>query len=639
MKIKMNLTTKLFVSIIGVVFLLNTIMIVITAIGTSLMTKSAGRELVMSRSNEISLEVENYLNQAIETGKTLSNTFLAMKENNSSREEVEQVIKRILKSNNGYEAVWIMWEPNAYDGNDLKYLNAKAYEQSNGSFNLSYYKNGSELVLEPGTNSQYSEDYYKLAKASNEITVLDPHDYSYTGNDKDMVYETSISVPIMNNSIFYGVIGIDITLDKLTNIIEASHLYKTGFASIISHEMQVSAHPNSKYQKKNISEIIKDNEIIDKIKSGNNFETLERSSETGDKVIRNFTSIHLSGFSKPWITMTEVPVKEVFEKVYITIQIMIINGLGALIILGIMVYFISRNISVPIIRGSKLAKQIAAGELTSGIKVEKREDEIGELSRALEKMSLKLVEVVAGIKDGANAITSASIQMSTTAEEFSQGASEHASTIEEVSSTMEEVASMIEINAKNAQETEQISVSAQQSIRDVMQGAVEAMEASKVISNKIGIINEIAFQTNILALNASVEAARAGEHGAGFAVIADEVRRLADNSKTASVEIVKLAANSLRLSEISSKKMIQLLPEIEKTTNLVLEISQSSLQQSQGIMQVNTSVYEMNNVAQASASASELMASSAEELAAQAEVLNELVSFFTIDSQKDTSRQ
>jgi methyl-accepting chemotaxis protein len=639
MKIKMNLTTKLFVSIIGVVFILNTVMIVVSAIGTSMQSKSIGRELVISKSNEISLEVENYLNQAIETGKTMSNTFLAMKENNSSREEVEQVIKKILQANNGYEAVWIMWEPNAFDGNDINHLNDKAYEQSNGAFNLSYYKNGAEIVIEPGTTSQYSEDYYKIPKSNHEISVIDPYDYSYTGNDKDMVYETTISVPIMENGIFYGVIGIDITLDKLMKIIEASHLYKTGFASIISNELQVSAHPDSKYLKKNVSEFIKDSETIDKIKLGKAFEIQERSIINGKKVIRYFTPIHFNGFSKSWTTMTEVPLKEVFEKVYDIIRLMILNGLGSLILLGIIVFFISRNISSPIIRGSKLAKRIAAGDLTSRIEVEKREDEIGELSRALETMSLKLVEVVAGIKDGANAITSASIQMSTTAEEFSQGASEHASTIEEVSSTMEEVASMIEINAKNAQETEHISVSAQQSIRDVMQGAVEAMEASKVISNKIGIINEIAFQTNILALNAAVEAARAGEHGLGFAVIADEVRRLADNSKVAAAEIVKLSSNSLKLSEISSRKMIQLLPEIEKTTNLVLEISQSSLQQSQGIMQVNTSVYEMNNVAQINASASELMAGSAEELASQAEVLNELVSFFKIKSDNDTSRQ
>jgi methyl-accepting chemotaxis protein len=620
------------VSIIGVVFVLTTIMILITAIGTSLQSKSIGRELVISKSNEISLEVENYLNQAIETGKTMTNTFLEMKKSHSSREEIEQVIKQILRSNASYKAVWIMWEPNAFDGNDQNYLNSPAYEQSNGTFNLSYYKNGSELVLEPGSTSQYSEDYYKLVKLSHETNLIDPYEYSYSDNEKDMVYETTISIPIMENGIFYGVVGIDITMDKLIEIINASHLYKTGYASVISHNLQISAHPNSNYLKKNVSEIIQNSETIDKIKSSVAFETIERSNVSGNKIFRYFSPIHFNGFSKTWTTITEVPLKEVYEKVYTVIQLMIINGIIILLLLGIIVYFISRNISLPIIRGSKLAKQIAAGDLSTSVEIESREDEIGELSRALGLMSAKLMEVVSGIKEGANAITVASIQMSTTAEEFSQGASEHASSIEEVSSTMEEVASMVEMNTKNAQSTEQISVSAKQSIREVMQSAIEAMEANKVISNKIGIISEIAFQTNILALNAAVEAARAGEHGLGFAVVADEVRRLADSSKEAAAEIVKLSANSLKLSEKSSQKMVQLLPEIEKTTNLVIEISESSLQQLQGITQVNTSVYEMNNMAQMNASASESLASSAEELASQADLLNDLVSFFKIDN-------
>lgn len=634
MKIKLNLTTKLFVSIIGVVLILNTIMIILTAIGTSMQSKAVGRELVISKSKEISLEVENYLNQAIETGKTMTTTFLTMKKNNSSREEVEQILKQIAKSNNDFKAVWIMWEPNTFDGKDEEFLDNKAYQHSNGAFNLSFYKNGSELVLEPGLSSQYSESYYTIPKSNHEINLIDPYDYSYTGNDKDMVYETTISIPIIENEIFYGVVGIDIELDKLMKIISQTNLYKTGFASVISHELQISAHPNETFKKKNLREIITENEAIKKIKSGIEFGYTDHSSFSGNKVFRYFSSIHINGFSKSWTTMTEVPLKEVFEKVYTIIQLMVINGIFILIVLGIIVYFISRNISKPIIKGSKLAKQIASGDLIMDIEVEKREDEIGELSRALSTMSAKLVEVVAGIKEGADTITSASIQMSTTAEEFAQGASEHASTIEEVSSTMEEVSSMIEINAKNARQTEDISVSAQQSIREVMQDAIEAMEASKIISNKIGIINDIAFQTNILALNAAVEAARAGQHGLGFAVVADEVRRLADSSKEAASEIVKLSANSLKLSEETSQKMVKLLPEIEKSTNLVIEISQSSIQQSQGIMQVNSSVYEMNNMAQMNASASESLASSAEELASQAEVLNELISFFKIEKGK-----
>jgi methyl-accepting chemotaxis protein len=631
MKIKVNLTIRLFVTIVGVVFVLNSIMMSIIGIRIANESKSSGRKAAIFQSEGISLEVESFLNQAIETGKTLSSTFLTMRKNNSSREEVEQVMRQILKENESYISVWIMWEPNLFEGNDDKFADCPEYAQGGGKFNIAFYKDASKIVVQPGTDDQYLENYYTLPKLNREINMIDPYEYSYTGNAKDMVYETTVSLPLVDNGIFYGVIGIDIELEKLMEIVKSKQLYKTGFASIISHELQISAYPDTSFLKKNISEIIKNNSIIEKLKSGNEFEYIDRSAVNGKNVFRYFYPIHFNGFSKKWFTMIEIPLNEVYEQTFRLIWIMSIISIIILIVLGAIIFIVSRNISVPIIKGSELAKKIAAGRLNTKIEFEKRDDEVGELSRSLSLMNEKLIEVVSGIKNGASMISSASLQLSTTAEEFSQGATEQASTMEEVSSTMEEVSGMIQVNSNNALETEKISVAAQKSIREVMESAVEAMEANKLISNKIGIINDIAFQTNILALNAAVEAARAGVHGLGFAVVADEVRKLADLTKIASQEIGKLSANSLKLSEESSQKMIKLLPEIEKTTNLVFEISQSSLQQSQGIIQVNLAVSEINNLSQGNAAASESLASSAEELAAQAEMLNDLISFFKIE--------
>jgi methyl-accepting chemotaxis protein len=214
---------------------------------------------------------------------------------------------------------------------------------------------------------------------------------------------------------------------------------------------------------------------------------------------------------------------------------------------------------------------------------------------------------------------------------MSQGASEQASSVEEVSSTMEQIAANVEQNTENAQQTEKISISAQMGISEVSEGANKAVEASRVIAQKIQIINDIAFQTNILALNAAVEAARAGEHGKGFAVVAAEVRKLAERSKVAADEIVGLTQNSLELAEGAGSKMAEILPDIEKTTKLVQEIAAASLEQNNGAGQVNSAVQQLNSVTQQNAAASEELATNAEELASQAQQLKDLVSYFKVD--------
>ncbi|MDF1549870.1 MAG: methyl-accepting chemotaxis protein, partial [Bacteroidales bacterium] len=162
----------------------------------------------------------------------------------------------------------------------------------------------------------------------------------------------------------------------------------------------------------------------------------------------------------------------------------------------------------------------------------------------------------------------------------------------------------------------------------------KAVHSSKIIAEKIQIINEIAFQTNILALNAAVEAARAGQHGKGFAVVASEVRKLAERSKVAADEIVTLASSSLKFTIDAENLLNKTLPLIEKSTALVLEIASASVDQNSGAHQVNKAIQEFNNVVQQSAASSEEIASNAVELAGQAERLKTLVSFFKIKGLK-----
>lgn len=312
------------------------------------------------------------------------------------------------------------------------------------------------------------------------------------------------------------------------------------------------------------------------------------------------------------------------------------------VVIGMFIFLIintllSRSITRALKQGVEFSRRIASGDLTASLKIDQR-DEVGDLAGALSVMLAKLRDIVVNIRVSAEGIAAASSQINNGSQQLSEGATEQASSTEEVSSSMEEMVSNIQQNNDNARETEVISAKATKSMLEMSEIGRESFSSIRTIAEKITIINDIAFQTNLLALNAAVEAARAGEHGRGFAVVAAEVRKLAERSKSAADEIMHLSKSSIQITEKSSHLLDQLLPEIQKTSQLVRDIASASQEQNAGADQINSAIQQLNVITQQNAASSEEMATSAEELAAQAESLKDTVSYFrTGESSTETN--
>ncbi|HBI69802.1 MAG TPA: hypothetical protein DDZ22_12555 [Massilia sp.] len=319
-------------------------------------------------------------------------------------------------------------------------------------------------------------------------------------------------------------------------------------------------------------------------------------------------------------------------------------GLLALACGAVFGVLLTRGITRPLVRAVGLARQVASGDLTARIDVTSR-DEVGDLLAALQRMNASLLATVSEVRAGTETIVTASQQIASGNLDLSSRTEEQASSLEETASSMEELTSTVRQNAEHAREANvlarsasRIAVRGGEVVAQVVTTMASINESSKKIADIIGVIDGIAFQTNILALNAAVEAARAGEQGRGFAVVASEVRSLAQRSAGAAKEIRALIGDSVarvdaggQLVEQAGSTMQEVVQGITRVTDIMAEIASASAEQTMGIEQVNAAITQMDDVTQQNAALVEEAAAAAASLEEQAASLALLVSTFKVE--------
>jgi methyl-accepting chemotaxis protein len=537
-------------------------------------------------------EVEAFFNRGLESARMLALNYTGLQQSGTAidREAASLVLRTVLENNPEYFAIWTCWEPNAFDQRDSDFA-GKANHDATGRFIPYWFRKNGGIAVEPLKNYQEGEphsDFYQLARKSGREVIREPYHYDAGGKK---VLMTSLVVPIVVDGKIVGATGVDIDLNAISGRQSTRKIMDTGYAATFSNRGLYVSHPKAERLGEPGQKFDPwlESKLPD-VAAGRAFDLNTFSQTLNDTVFRIAWPVKIGRTETPWSVIVSIQEGRVLAMARsLRNTALLIGGLTLAAVLAV-VFVVASRISNPIL----------------------------EMARELQT--------------GANQATSSSGEISTASQALAAASSEQAASLEETSSSLEELASMTTRNTESARHARQLADTARQSAEtgtEQMRGMVEAMSSIKGSSDNVAkiikTIDEIAFQTNILALNAAVEAARAGEAGAGFAVVAEEVRALAQRSATAARETTDQIGDALQRTkhgvEICGQvagSFDDILGKTRSLNSLVAEIATASEEQTTGIGQINQAIGQIDKTTQSTAAQSEETAAAAQEMSAQA---------------------
>jgi len=543
------------------------------------------------------------------------------------REQLNGLLKYYIENTPQVLGVYVLFEPNAFDGQDAAYVNAPGHDESGRLIPYWTRDARGKGVMEPLSSYeiQGDGDYYQIPKRTGEEAVLSPYIYPVQGIDTML---TSLVVPIFDKQHqFIGIVGVDLGLDSVQETIGTLRLLESGYVTVYSQSGMVVGSQDGASVGQTLEAFIGDNPVATYIRAGDEFGVSEKSSQTGNQHLNYGLPISLGHSDESWMVVVDIPEQEILAAANQLIMIIIWIGVATVLVVIFASVLLIRGVVKQILKAANTAHAIADGNLTTDIVIE-REDELGQLLGAMAGMQTKLSLVARQVKQGADSVASASLQISSTSESLSQSSIEQAASVGQTSASIEQISASISQNADHAQETESRAEEVSIQGKEGGEAVNNTLNAMRHIVERIRIIEDIAYQTNLLSLNATIEAARAGEHGKGFAVVAAEVRKLAERSQAASQEISEMAGSSVTIAERAGSLLSDMVPGIDKTAVLVQEIAAACGEQAEGVGQISSAMGQLDQATQLNAASAEELTATSEEMSAQAVQLQQTVSFF-----------
>jgi methyl-accepting chemotaxis protein len=584
--------------------------------------------------------IENRLGEGLDYARALAEALGGFQQYplESRRDVTDTLVEQIAERNPGWEGVWAMFEPGALDGLDAEYAGKPGNTASGRCSPYWYWQDGTLQRDDVPQDSEFDEDYYRLAFDSGEEQVLEPYLDDSTGEAVNM---TSFAVPIRDSDgNVVGVAGMDVTLDSLGELSFANGGYQTAGFALLSNQGRYVVHPDGSLVGKSLADVSLEPEeaplMLEAIKAGKVF-THEGNNQLsgGAYSLITFMPIQLGETGTPWAAEVSIADSEAMAD-------STENGILMLIALVVTILstFLGVWITIRLIVGRRLKQLVgvadrqAQGDFSAELTTDSA-DELGMLFRSLGAVNDNMNGLLSSLRSAAEQVDAGARQISDSSVALAQGATEQASSVEQLTASMEQIASQTDANAQNANEANRLAEKAREDAESgngqmarLLAAMEEINQSSASISGIIKVIDDIAFQTNILALNAAVEAARAGEHGKGFAVVAEEVRSLAAKSAQAAGEITRMIEESIRkvtaggrIAGDTARALKDIVAEIDSAAKLVGGIHVASGEQAAAIHQINQGIVQVSKVVEANSATSQQAAAASEELTGQAENL------------------